>query len=85
MPCVFMQCLKRTLCSAILLDLASPWYSSPCAPPCANEQTWAVAKEDGILLADVDSFVQKFESYALQRSMGQQLLEYAQPAKQVNM
>lgn len=35
--------------------------------------------EDGILLADVDSFVQKFESYALQRSMGQQLLEYAWP------
>lgn len=35
--------------------------------------------EDGILLADVDSFVQKFESYALQRSMGQQLIEYAWP------
>lgn len=37
--------------------------------------------EDGTLLADVaGSFVKKFESYALQRSMGQQLIEYAFPS-----
>lgn len=39
-------------------------------------------QEDGTLLADVaGSFVKKFESYALQRSMGQQLIEYAFPAR----
>ena len=37
----------------------------------------AVDREDGTLLADVDSFMEKFNSYALQRSMGQQLIEYA--------
>lgn len=36
--------------------------------------------EDGTLLADVDSFMEKFNSYALQRSMGQQLIEYAFPS-----
>eukprot|EP00437_Effrenium_voratum_P043935 CAMPEP_0181464960 /NCGR_PEP_ID=MMETSP1110-20121109/35704_1 /TAXON_ID=174948 /ORGANISM="Symbiodinium sp., Strain CCMP421" /LENGTH=948 /DNA_ID=CAMNT_0023589715 /DNA_START=43 /DNA_END=2885 /DNA_ORIENTATION=- len=35
--------------------------------------------ESGVLLADVDNFLEKFESYALQRSMGQQLFEYAWP------
>ena len=40
------------------------------------------SQEDGTLLADVaGSFVKKFESYALQRSMGQQLIEYAFPAR----
>ncbi|CAE7747469.1 ANKRD44 [Symbiodinium sp. CCMP2592] len=35
--------------------------------------------EDGRLLADVHNFLERFESYALQRSMGQQLYEYAFP------
>ncbi|CAE7614453.1 DIMT1 [Symbiodinium natans] len=35
--------------------------------------------EDGRLLVKVESFLERFESYALQRSMGQQLYEYAFP------
>jgi len=36
--------------------------------------------EDGRLLSKVDDFLGRFESYALQRSMGQQLYEYAFPS-----
>lgn len=72
---VYMGLYAFACVSNVVLDLATTYHMSYEMMVGKNMRTW-----DGIPLRDVHHFTDRFETYAMQRALGEQLMAYSFPA-----